>query len=336
MQGLLGRVRSAAGRQWQGQGVQYCWAPAAGAGSALYRGQAVYPLGPILSPPTNSNLCSTASPPLPAATLVPNYVQPWQFSAFLRHGGTGCSQLYVPLEPPTDGYGAGMGAQMASQLARAAVQRFTQLHAQQRTAAGLAPLPAAELAATEADLRGHVQAALVAPRRGQAEQQLSQAEAVEELAWAAEVEGDAAEAARLTGEAAAARAAEAAAAQAVPGAAEPAAATAQQQPAPAPPTPAAIAAAAAAAEAERQRQLRQQAVQQRQQYLAAQLAPAEPQTSFRPPTSRRSSSRRRSRRRSRRSSGSGGWASPARESGRRSSSMKRTWRRCSARGGGRR
>ena len=88
---------------------------------------------------------------LHAATLSADYVQPWQISAFLRHGATGCSELYVPLVPPFDGYGAGMGAQQAEQLAHAAVRRYMQLAAQ----------PRAELATTEAALRGHVQAMLM-------------------------------------------------------------------------------------------------------------------------------------------------------------------------------
>lgn len=70
--------------------------------------------------------------PCPAAETVPGYTQPWQLSWFLRHGATGCSQLYLPLVPPTDGSGAGMDAELAAQLAAAAVQLYMQAAAARR------------------------------------------------------------------------------------------------------------------------------------------------------------------------------------------------------------
>ncbi|PRW56170.1 hypothetical protein C2E21_5042 isoform A [Chlorella sorokiniana] len=233
-------------------------------------------------------ICAGAVGRIMAAEREPDYMQPWAMSAYLRHGATGCSELYLPLVPPTDGYGAGMGAQLADEVAQRAVRRYMQLAERQRLAADLAPLPEAEAAAAEAALRGHLRRALMARRRGEEaeERELDPAEEAAELAWAAEWEGD---------EAAAAEAAAAAAAAAQPAAVAAAAAEVAAQPA----AEAAVAAAVQpqappqtpeAAEQERQQQVREQAVQQLQQRRAAQQAQAEQQAEqqggFRPPTMR--------------------------------------------------
>lgn len=119
-------------------------------------------------------------------------VQLWQIGRHLRHGGTGLPEVSVPLLPPADGSGAGLDKQLAGRIAHRAVGLYLDRAATDRAHAGLPQLPSELTSDVQRQLQHRLYELLVAPPAGPQEQEEEeQAEEEREVAWAAEVDGEA-------------------------------------------------------------------------------------------------------------------------------------------------